>query len=390
MRVRKFEAETMQKALEAVKRELGRDAVILHTCTKRKNGFLGLWGKEMVEITASDDIKLIEMAHRPKNRKPFNIKKYEDNKVNIFSRDLKPPRMNDPADISVLKKEIDEMKSILVAMAKKNDVPDISTLDESLADAYVHLVEQEVSVDLSKDIIAKINKALGQEKISDRRLVKEVLHKTIVKMFRSIDPIEVIPGKLKKVALIGPTGVGKTTTIAKLAANFALKEKKCVALITADTYRIAAVEQLRTYADIINIPLEVVLSPNEVKRAIVKHSDVDLILIDTAGRSQKNRLQMQELKAYIDAIEPDETHLVLSVTSNQKTLQDTIDRFSEISVDKIIFTKLDEAVAAGIILNVISKLDKSLSYITTGQNVPEDIAVTDPNLIADFIVRGEN
>ena len=212
---------------------------------------------------------------------------------------------------------------------------------------------------------------------------------SIMGMIYTVEPITLRADGLKKVALVGPTGVGKTTTIAKLAADFSLRKGKDVALITIDTYRIAAVEQLRTYADIINVPLEVVLTPSEIKNAIAKHKHRDLILIDTAGRSQKNAMQMLELQSFIEAIEPDETHLVLSTTSNCKNMKDIIERFHLLSVDKVIFTKLDEAVTFGLILNVMSKLNKTLSYVTMGQNVPDDIAITDPHTLAKLIVEGD-
>jgi len=133
----------------------------------------------------------------------------------------------------------------------------------------------------------------------------------------------------------------------------------------------------------------VVLTPSEVRRALEKHRNRDLVLIDTAGRSQKNALQMSELKSFIEAIEPDETHLVLSTTTNYNAVQSVIERFANLGADKVIFTKLDEAINFGLILNVMSRLNKSLSYITTGQNVPDDIAVTDPQSLAQLIVAGE-
>jgi flagellar biosynthesis protein FlhF len=161
-------------------------------------------------------------------------------------------------------------------------------------------------------------------------------------------------------------------------------------LITIDTYRIAAVEQLRTYAEIINIPLEVVLTPSEMKRAIEKHEHRDLIFIDTAGRSQKNSMQLSELKSFIEAIKPDEIHLVLSTTTNYKNVQDVLEKFSVFPIDKIIFTKLDEGIGFGLILNVINRLNKSLSYFTTGQNVPDDIEISDPHRLAQLMIKGEN
>jgi flagellar biosynthesis protein FlhF len=188
------------------------------------------------------------------------------------------------------------------------------------------------------------------------------------------------------IALIGPTGVGKTTTIAKLAAQFKLRQGRSVGLITIDTYRIAAVDQLRTYADIIDVPLKVVLTPKELRRAIDEYADKDFVLIDTAGRSQRDVLKMNELRQFLDAARPDETHLVISSTAGEKTALAVLDRFSAFDVDRIILTKLDEAVGFGIVLSVLSRAKQKLSYVTVGQDVPDDIEPGNPRKLAELIV----
>ncbi len=188
------------------------------------------------------------------------------------------------------------------------------------------------------------------------------------------------------VALIGPTGVGKTTTIAKLAANLKLREKHRVGMITLDTYRIAAVDQLKRYADIIGSPLRVVGNADELREAMKSMSDMDFILIDTAGRSPKDTMKLQELRGLLAAIEPDEVHLVISSAAGQECVEFAVQKFSEVRVDKIIFTKLDEAVHVGMVLNVIRKVNKSVSYVTTGQDVPDDIEVGRGKRLAQMIL----
>jgi flagellar biosynthesis protein FlhF len=388
MNVKKFVGPTMQKALEEVKKDLGKDAVILHTKTHKRNGLFGLWGKEMVEITASCDINVIEPIKKTPN--PRVLEKYNVPKEAPAVPRVDPqPKVHDKADIDILHSDLHEVKSLVLSILKRSKNKDVANLSDELLEAYLVLIEQEVSEEISKEIVNRIHSTLKGDEVKDRALIKQCLNQAIIKMIHSVEPITLCQGRAKKVAFVGPTGVGKTTTIAKLAAEFSLREKKDVALITIDTYRIAAVEQLRTYADIINIPLEVVLSPNEVKNAIEKHKHRDLILIDTAGRSHKNAMQMLELESFIEAIEPDETHLVLSTTVTYKSVQDILDRFQSIAVDKIIFTKLDESVTLGLILNVMNKLNKTLSYVTTGQNVPDDISVTDPQMLANLIVEAD-
>jgi flagellar biosynthesis protein FlhF len=187
-------------------------------------------------------------------------------------------------------------------------------------------------------------------------------------------------------AFIGPTGVGKTTSIAKLAANFALYENRRVGLITADTYRIAAVEQLKTYAEIMEVPLEVIYTPDEMKRALDLYESFDTILIDTAGTSSRNKMQINELKNLLEAIPLTDTFLVLSATTRNKDLIEVIDNYSIIKTNRILFTKLDETSTYGCLLNVINYTNNALSYITIGQSVPEDIEEADPDRIASLVL----
>ena len=178
-------------------------------------------------------------------------------------------------------------------------------------------------------------------------------------------------------ALVGPTGVGKTTTIAKLAANYRLREKRRVGLITVDTYRVAAVEQLRTYADIIDLPMEVVATPREMREAVARMSHLDLVLMDTAGRSPRDEVKIQELKSMLAEAEPDEVHLVLSSTAGAKSLISTAERFADVGTTALLLTKLDEAHSLGHLVSLVRECQLPVSYLTDGQNVPDDIQVAE-------------
>jgi len=191
-------------------------------------------------------------------------------------------------------------------------------------------------------------------------------------------------------ALVVPTGVGKTTTIAKLAANFRLKEKRRVGLITVDTYRIAAVEQLRTYANIIDLPMQVVSTPKEMHEAVRQMAGLDLVLIDTAGRSPKDEIRLQELKAFISEASADEVHLVLSSVAASRTLEQTAERFAAVGTTALIITKLDEANSLGNLLPVLRLSRLPVSYLTNGQNVPDDIEIADSPRLAKLILGLEN
>ena len=196
----------------------------------------------------------------------------------------------------------------------------------------------------------------------------------------------VADGRPLTIALVGPTGVGKTTTLAKLAASFKLRHQRRVGLITADTYRIAAVDQLRTYANIIGLPLQVVLTPAEMRQAVHALKHCDVILIDTAGRSQNDACRLGELREFLEAARPHETHLVLSSTASEKVLLREAEAFVTVGVDKVILTKLDEAVSFGMVVTALRRIGRELSFFTTGQEVPDHIEVSEPRRLAELVL----
>ena len=249
----------------------------------------------------------------------------------------------------------------MVAWARKNDI------------------EQEAAEALLQGITAQA---------TNNEACMRILRERVFACFRNTSAIAIRPGQCTAVALVGPTGVGKTTTVAKLAANFALKEKCRVALITADTYRIAAVEQLKTYADLIGIPIEVIYTPQELKAAMYRHQDKHLVLIDTAGRSPANQPQMMELESLLAVDLSIEKHLVLSATTKFTECLDAVRRFKTSNPQKYLFTKIDEACNLGTILSLMHHDPRPLSYITTGQNVPDDIEPADPQRLTTLMLRG--
>ncbi len=219
--------------------------------------------------------------------------------------------------------------------------------------------------------------------------VRDALRDAVESCLPIAPPIGVIPGTRRVVALVGPTGVGKTTTVAKLAANFKLVHGLKPGLVTVDTFRIAAVEQLRTYAEIIDLPLAVVNSAGEMRRAIDSLGDVDLVLIDTAGRSPRDEVKIRELGDFLTEARPDEVHLVLSAVSGERSLRSAVERFASVRADRLILTKLDEADGLGAILAVIGQAGRPVSYLTTGQAVPDDIEPADRSRLARLILGHE-
>lgn len=252
-------------------------------------------------------------------------------------------------------------------------------LSDPLLDQYLAMMKQEVAEEIAEEILGQVRQKLPDAAAHDAGKVKSAVLEAMAKLI-PVDPqpmsfAKACDGRMRVIALIGPTGVGKTTTVAKLAANLKLRQKKNIGLVTIDTYRIAAVEQLRTYAQIIGVPLEVASSPTEVADALsrCRARGCEVVLMDTAGRSQRDDPKLDQLAKMLQAAQPDEVHLVLSSTCTQSVLEQAVERFSRLRTDRIIFTKLDEAVSFGVLLNVSRKLNKRLSFVTTGQEVPHDI-----------------
>ena len=262
-------------------------------------------------------------------------------------------------------------------------------LPQELFQLFTELLDSEVNEELARELVERVRSETKGSRIDDLLMVKARLARMIEAEVHVSGPIQTTPGRSRLVALVGPTGVGKTTTIAKLAANYRLKEKHRVGLITVDTYRIAAVEQLRTYADIIDLPMQVVSTPREMREAVGRMDNLDLILLDTAGRSPKDEVRIQELRAFLTEAEADEVHLVLSSVASGRALEQTAERFAAVGTTALVLTKLDEANSLGNILPLVRTSKLPLSYLTNGQNVPDDIEVAEPMRVARLILGME-
>jgi flagellar biosynthesis protein FlhF len=384
MDYRTFQAPTMSAALAVVKQELGPTAVILQTRSFTKNRWLGLRRQEVFEITAGRDARGANRSPRQfvARPAPMPVKSLPDPKRQLLES---PAGQN--AAIAGIFQEVSGLKTVVQDLVTKVTHSSCPQIPEELFSYYSQLIENQVAQELATGMIKTLQRQIRPEHIRQGDFVRSKLAEQIEKLLPAAGPI--VRGKTSGphvVALIGPTGVGKTTTLAKLAANLKLREKRRIGLITLDTYRIAAIDQLKKYADILGSPLAVVSSGEELSAAIRSMRDCEFILIDTAGRSPNDALKLSELKGLLAAANPDEVHLVLSSTSSQKCVELAIARFGEVRVDKIIFTKLDEAAHIGVVLNVVHKVNKSLSYVTTGQNVPDDIEVGQPRRLAELIL----
>ncbi|MCC5786579.1 MAG: flagellar biosynthesis protein FlhF [Phycisphaerales bacterium] len=261
-------------------------------------------------------------------------------------------------------------------------------MSDPLFDCYMSLVEQEVAAELAEDIIGEVRDELHAGEQRDATIVREtVLRRLAIRLPVAGEPQSAADGPLT-VALIGPTGVGKTTTLAKLAATYKLRRARRVGLITCDTYRIAAVEQLRTYADIIGLPLRVASGPDEMAAARRALADCDVVLIDTPGRSQHDQDRLGELSELLEAAKADEVHLVLSSAASESVLARTTERFLPLGPQRVVLTKLDEAVSFGFIPSVCKRSGLPLSFVTTGQEVPDHIETARSERLARLVLDG--
>ncbi len=378
MKIKNFIAKDYKTAIKQAKDEMGNDAIILHTRQIKTGGFLGLFAQTKVEVTMAIDDTL--QVNLDRVRKAAFKTEYAPELVSQVNE-------KDTIDIE-LQEDLKSLKSMMTDIKKHMyEIELIKGMSEEVRRLYEKLVSNNVDKEIALKIATSVESRLPQSGINDERWTKEVLLHTIQQHIQEIKPIEFKSDKKGTVVFfIGPTGVGKTTTIAKIAANITFVDKKDVALITLDTYRISAAEQLRTFAEIIDIPISVVFEPIELQQALLAQKHKDIILIDTAGRSPYNDEHMEELKSFIEIAEPDEIILVLSVITESSDLINIYQRFSILDVDKIIFTKLDETHNYGQILNTLYEIKKPIAYLTNGQNVPDDIQIPDALFIAKMLL----
>jgi len=385
-------AETMGK----VKRELGSEAVILQTREFREGGFLGLFGTMKVEITAAIEEKPVLAQKTPDSNYGYVV---EDVKSPITapapilspSPSPSPRPVPDSIDQSgALQAEIKSMRLMLEKMNKQMEgLGEEKTVWPPVLQRWAdHLQDRGVSENLVQRLISHVQQTLSPEEWGDNSLVYARIEASVRQICGQIGLIQPGLNKPRIVALIGPTGVGKTTTIGKLAAGFSIVDKRKVALITADTYRVAAVEQLKTFGEIIGVPVEVVSSPSQLHKALQLHADKELIFIDTAGRSPHHALHMSELRVFLEEAQPDLTMLVMSATTQSSDQVKIYQRFEGLATH-LIFTKLDETGSAGAILNLLGQTTLPTAYLTNGQNVPDDIEAATAKRLARYVIGEE-
>jgi flagellar biosynthesis protein FlhF len=453
MNLKTYRAPTMAEALVEVKKDLGKDAVILHARTYKVGGVLGVGGRQMVEITASDSTDVAGPRLKPRDPAPasdFTPARFDS--IHAPSpRPIAPPAPRAPepqvraprpaapaplpqpspqtysplppapaarprlphtpvpvapatsAATEDLKAEIASIKSLVGQLLQasrpagpsgnaQSGLLSLGGLPEPLMELYMLLQKGGMAPEFAERCIAKIREDASAADLHSAPALRDAALRVLSGMLPVVGGIPKLTtqpdGRPLTIAFVGPTGVGKTTTIAKLAATYKLRMNRRVAMITADTYRIAAVDQLRTYANIIGLPVKVAMTPQDLASAAESFAGFDVILIDTAGRSQHDASRLDELRQFIAAGAPHETHLVVSAAMAEAVTLSTIERFKPASPDRMIVTKLDEAVGFGSLVSIAHAAGLPISHITTGQEVPDDFEIADARRLATLVLEG--
>ncbi|MBF1051395.1 MAG: flagellar biosynthesis protein FlhF [Peptostreptococcaceae bacterium] len=412
MQVKKFIGESTASVMALIKKEFGEDAIILQTNKIKTGGFLGFFQKEEIEIIAALDNESRVDTRLRKNiqkKQPINNDAISDrdfkSHINNMNEIRQSKMENHPIENSLVskenknieikrddankneakevKKDIDEIKNTVKELSKK-----INDTFRTPQEEEEYIKEQEeiaklnstgISLDLSKEIVTNVKK-------SGKNISYDSVCLEIEKMLSNSIKINYTQNK-KYIIFIGSTGVGKTTTLAKIASKEAMEKRKKIGFLTLDTYRISAVEQLKTYAEILSSPIEIAYEIRDLVASIDRLSNRDLVFIDTAGRSHNNKGQVDDIKNVLKNIENKKVYLVLSANINMEDMFDIIETYNFVDDYEIIVTKMDETKRHGNLLNLMMKTGKKISYTAFGQNVPDDIEEFRINTYISELVR---
>lgn len=396
MIIKKFQEKTEEEAVENAKKELGNNVVIMNVKSIKRKGVFRFFRKHLIEVTVA--------LEDESERFPEALKETEEKKVQPAIRAIgretaiQKDVEEDSSQGTMLEERLDSLQSLLEKqLGRSEEEKEAGEENEAVSETVVFMqllyntmIDNEVKEKYANQIIDDVEKN-NKPNMPIDYILANIYQKMILKFGKAsiITPAKEGP---KVIFFIGPTGVGKTTTIAKIASKFKVEEQKRIALLTADTYRIAAAEQLRTYANILDVPFRVVYSAGEAQNALNEFKNFDYVMIDTAGHSHQNEVQKDSMSELIHCLPQEiesEVFLVLSATTKYRDLANIADSYSKMTDYKLIFTKLDETTTLGNLLNLKLHTGASLSYVTYGQNVPDDIEYFNPQKTVKMLLGGK-
>jgi len=393
MKIKKFTAPTMTEALAKVRDELGNDAVILNTRSNRKGGVFDFIGRSEVEVTAAVDEKPSVKSENGSISKgrfsspvaPSDAKLHPLGRPVSYEppngrglRDVKVKDIRDRINVEGIMGDIKELKRSIKVLADSSLTGEMAGLPSNLAAILVNMQASGFDDKIAKRVTRQLLNELSGTELADSSIILDRTVELLLASVGDVCPIIFAGVKPRIVVFIGPTGSGKTTTIAKLATDFSLNMNKKVSVLTFDTKRIDAVGQLKSYCRIINIPLFIVYNPDELPGIMPKLMNSDITLVDTPGAGPLDKQQMIEMVGFLQRLVPQEVHLTMSVTTSFKEMDRIIENFGTLKPNRIIYTKLDETENYGTMLSFAITSGKPMSYVTFGQNVPGDFSLIDP------------
>ncbi len=394
MIIKKFQGKTEDEAVSLAKKELGNGVVIMNVRNARKKGFLSIFRRSMVEVTVALEEEQEKPVFRPKTVQPPRKKPLYDN-PNIIKEpeEREPEKERIGGNDRLLEEKLDSLQSFIekqLSREESADRPDdAGALSPVLELIRNTLLENEVGEQYADEMIEEVKKVADSDASIDFLLAN--VYQKMILQFGQPKTIYPAAAGVKVIFFIGPTGVGKTTTIAKIASILTVNDKKKIALLTADTYRVGAAEQLRTYAGILEVPFRVIYTVEEMETALRDFKKLDYILVDTAGHSHHNEELKRSVSQFIGCVDEEtekDIYLVLSATTKYRDLISITDAYSEFTGYKLIFTKLDETVSCGNLFNIRKHTGADMSYITCGQSVPDDIEPFSPQTTVKQLLGG--
>jgi len=412
MIIKKFLGKSEEEALTAAKKELGEDVVVMNVKNVKQGGLFGIFQKQMKEVTVALEEESERKAKTAASEAAMKeavseiaqvaAKAAVPEKLDAQSKQETSGQRNrlsetlsyiERKENNAIQEKLDSLQSLLeqkLQPQEEEPPKEDSEIMVFLKLIYNTMIDNEVDEIYANQIMEEIDK-INKPNTPVDFILSTIYQKMILKFGK---PAEIVPAETnpKIVFFIGPTGVGKTTTIAKVASKFCLGEKKKVAMVTCDTYRIAAAEQLRTYANILDIPFKIIYAEEEMKEIVAQFREYDFVFVDTAGHSFQNEEQTEMVKKFVhsvDGIAETETYLVVSATTKYRDLKRIADSYKAVADYKLIFTKLDETTTLGSLFNLRLYTRTPMSYVTCGQNVPDDIELFNPQKTVKHLLGGK-